>query len=139
METPDALSPLALEALALEMLSQAAVRQTSESGAPPWLERAREYIHDHAADPARVTDVAEAVGVHPVHLARVFRRRLRLSPGEYLRRVRVRQALDLIARTGDGLARIAIRTGFCDQSELTKAFRRELGTTPSMYRRILRG
>ena len=138
LRRPDRFSPLTLEALALEMVSRAARWQTRASGSPSWLQRAREYIHDHATDPARVTDVAEAAQVHPVYLARVFRDRLGLSPGEYLRRVRVRRAMEMMAKGDRGLAAIASGSGFCDQSELTHAFRRETGTTPSRYRRLLR-
>lgn len=138
LRRPDLFSGLALEGLALEMLSRAATRRTRERGSPPWLGRARAFVHEHATVPARVADVARAAEVHPVHLARVFRERLGLSPGEYLRRTRVRRAMEMMARTDHGLAAIAVRTGFCDQSELTKAFRRETGTTPSRYRQILR-
>lgn len=136
---PDRFSRLTLEGLALEMVSRALARPERVDGAPVWLERARSYIHDHAVDPARVGEVAAAAGVHPVHLARVFRERLGLSPGEYLRRVRVRAAMEMIGTSNVGLAAVAIRAGFCDQSEMTRAFRREIGSTPSAYRRILRG
>lgn len=139
LREPDRFSRLSLEGLALEMIARVTARQDRIDGAPAWLERAREYVHDHATDPARVAEVAGAAGVHPVHLARVFRARLGLSPGEYLRRVRVRKAIEMMGSTGDGLAAIAIRAGFCDQSELTKTFRRETGTTPAAYRRVLRG
>lgn len=139
LRRPDRFSRLALEGLALEMLSRSGQRDEREAGSPPWLERARAFVHDHATDPARVRDIAEAAQVHPVHLARVFRERLGLAPAEYLRRVRVRQAIELMSQTDHTLAAIAIRTGFCDQSELSKAFRRETGTTPAAYRRILRG
>ncbi|MDX1623721.1 MAG: AraC family transcriptional regulator [Gemmatimonadota bacterium] len=139
LREPDRFSPLSVEGLALEMIARATEREQGVDGAPAWLERAREFVHHHATDPARVTEVAEAAGVHPVHLARVFRERLGLSPGEYLRRVRVGRALEMMGSTKDGLAAIAHRAGFCDQSELTKAFRREIGTTPARYRRAIRG
>lgn len=139
MHRPDRFSNLALEGLAHEMIGRVTVRQERVVDSPSWLDRARAYVHDHAADPARVSDVAAAAGVHPVHLARVFRARLGLSPGEYLRRVRVRRAMEMLASGDDALATVAIRAGFCDQSELTKAFRRETGATPSEYRTIVRG
>lgn len=135
MRDPDRFSLLALEGLALEMTSRVTVRQERLKGAPPWLERARQHIHDHATDPARVADIAEAAGVHAVHLARAFRTRFDLSPGEYLRRVRVRKAMHRLSSAKHPLAAVALHAGFSDQSELTKAFRREIGVTPSAYRR----
>lgn len=132
------LSELAVEGLALEMVTAVLGRaEQLGTGRPDWLSRAVAYLRDAATAPARVSDVAAEADVHPVHLARVFRRHLGLSPGEYLRRARVQSALDLIERTGEPLATIAFRTGFCDQSEMTRAFRRELGTTPGAYRRTM--
>lgn len=136
---PDGLSVLSMEGLTLEMIDRVLARaERSDATSPQWLSRAIEYLRESATDPARVVDVAKAAGVHPVHLARVFRQHLGLSPGEYLRRVRVREALGLIERTAQPLATIAIRSGFCDQSEMTKVFRRELDTTPGAYRRAIR-
>lgn len=136
---PDALSPSAVEGIALEMLAATSSRMRTERSRPAWLPRACDYVREHASEPARVKDVARAVGVHPVHLARAFREHLGLSPSEYLRRVRVRRSIEWIASTAEGLASVAVHAGFCDQSELTKAFARETGTTPAAYRRMLRG
>jgi AraC family transcriptional regulator len=128
-----------LDALALELVAHlfpAAARL--EQRVPGWLPAAREFVRRSATAPASVRDVAASVGVHPVHLARAFRRHLGLSPAEYLRRVRVARALRLIEESADPLSLIAIRCGFGDQSEMTKAIRREAGSTPGACRRALR-
>jgi transcriptional regulator GlxA family with amidase domain len=41
-----------------------------------------------------------------------------------------------LADTHIPLAQLAIKTGFCDQSHLTRVFRSVTGTTPSVYRRV---
>lgn len=139
LRSPDPLSAISMEGLALEMIARALARvERSDARPPAWLAHAVAFLSEAATDSVRVADVAEAAGVHPVHLARVFRRHLGLSPGEYLRRARVRAAMELVERTTEPLATIAIRSGFCDQSELTKAFRRELGTTPAAFRQAVR-
>lgn len=119
LRATDQLSLLSMEGLALEMISCVLARaDRSDARRPRWLSRAVGFLRESATAPARVVDVANAVGVHPVHLARVFRRLLGLSPGEYLRRVRVREAMGRIERTAQPHATIAIRCGFCDQSEM---------------------
>ncbi len=139
LRAPDALSGTVMAGLALEMLGHVLQRaERSDLKRPGWLSGAVAFLRESATDPVRVADVAEVVGVHPVHLARVFRRHLDLSPGEYLRRARVRAAMKLLERTAEPLATIAVRAGFCDQSALTKAFHRELGTTPAAYREAVR-
>lgn len=132
----DRLSSLVIECLALEMIGNCLARPDKEDRSPRWLRQAREFMYEHASDPVRVRDVARAVGVHPVHLARVFRRCVGVSPVEYLRRIRVRKAIEMMG-SAEGLATIAVRAGFFDQSELTKSFRREVGATPAAVRRIM--
>ncbi len=86
----------------------------------------------------RVADVAREVGLHPVHLARLFRRHLGCSPSEYRQRQRVGAALQRIASvTPPALADIALKSGFCDQSHLCRAVGRQLGMTPSAFRDIV--
>ncbi|MFW6201326.1 MAG: helix-turn-helix domain-containing protein [Gemmatimonadota bacterium] len=139
LRSPDRFSGIAVEGLTLEMIDRVSVRvERHDARRPPWLARAVACIRERAAEPARVADVASDVGIHPVHLARVFRRHLGLSPGEYLRRSRVRTAMELLERGTEPLATVAIRSGFCDQSALTTTFRRELDTTPGAYRRTVR-
>ncbi|HEY7545212.1 MAG TPA: AraC family transcriptional regulator, partial [Blastocatellia bacterium] len=71
---PDEFSALALEGLTLEMLVRAArSRKPSERHAPRWLARAKESLRADFSSPPSLSALADTVGVHPVHLARVFR------------------------------------------------------------------
>ena len=92
----------------------------------------------YAAGP-RIGDVAAEIGVHPVHLARVFRRAWGCSPGELLRWRRTDWAAELLRETARTVAQIAQEVGFVDQSHLTHAFRTRVGLTPAAYRRVFRG
>ena len=83
-------------------------------------------------------EVARDAGVHPVHLARTFRRFFGCTPAEYLRSRRVEQAALLVRVTQRPLAEIALECGFFDQSHLTRAFARVLGVSPAAYRRRYR-
>src|SRR5262249_39751200 len=62
---PDALSPLAIEGLALELLAEAARHQSDAGGhrPPRWLEQARELIHARFTEGLSLSQIAEAVGV----------------------------------------------------------------------------
>jgi AraC family transcriptional regulator len=125
------------ESLALELLTHVAsdaCAGASSNDAPEWLLRAREHLDDALGDAVHVADVARTAGVHPVHLARVFRRHTGLTPGEYLRRRRLSHAGVLLCETSRTLADIALACGFSDQSHFTNAFRRAHGCTPSVFR-----
>lgn len=121
----------------------ATVAQTTDvidtSDAPWWLGVARECLDDQCNRDVRVSDVARIVGVHPVHLARVFQRYVGCAPGVYLRRRRVALAAALLRETRRPLSDIATTCGFVDQSHFANVFRRRMGVTPSVYRAQIRG
>lgn len=139
--TQDDLSRLALEGLVLEVLATAARRNEttrSNDSRPPWLDTARDILHEQNCEADTVAEVAELVGVHPVHLARVFREHYGVSPGTYMRRLRLDFAATQLAISDETLSSIARCAGFTDQSHFTRAFKRHTGFTPGKYRRLLR-
>jgi AraC family transcriptional regulator len=139
-QEPDAAAPLAMEGLLLEILAEASRDPGSAAGRKPpaWLHCAREMLHDRFADSLSLDDVAAAAGVHPTHLARVFRRHYRCTVGDYLRRLRIQWACHELAAGDTPLSEIAATAGFCDQSHFSTAFKRHTGNTPTGYRRIFR-
>lgn len=136
----DAASSLAIEGLVLEILAEASRNRegSTERKRPRWLESAREFLHDNFSEPLVLEDVAESAGVHPVHLARVFRQQFGCTVGEYVRRLRVDYACRHLYSTELSLSEIALAAGFADQSHLTKTFKNLFGLTPSEYRKIFR-
>lgn len=138
---PDRLSPVALEALALEMMVEAARLErppTAADAVSPWFRRAEAYVHEHFRDSPRIADVAEAAGVHPSHLASVFKDVYGVSLGTYLRRLRVEWVADRLLESDVPLATLAYRAGYADQAHLTRAFKRRTGWTPAAFRRAHR-
>jgi len=134
LRRPDELTPLAVEALGLELITRLA-RTPVDGGVPAWLGRARDLLHERFADALRLADVASAVGVEPDRLARAFRRVYHEPVATYVRRLRVNAAADLLVAGPDpSIAAIAAEVGFADQSHLTRSFLRMLGTTPARYR-----
>ncbi|WP_457096697.1 AraC family transcriptional regulator [Lysobacter sp. P5_B9] len=132
----DGASPLAIEA-GLQLLLDAVAQQSPrERDGPMWLERAREQLHDEWRRTPDLAELADTAGVHPVYLARAFRRRYGCSPGEYLRRCRMERAIALLHDRSKALADIAAACGFVDQSHFTHAFRRQHRCTPAQYRAL---
>jgi AraC family transcriptional regulator len=136
----DAVSPLALEGLTLELLAVAcrSAAPKQELDPPAWLRRARELLDDCPTQPHGLAAVAATAGVHPGHLARAFRSYYHCTLGEYLRRLRVERACRLL-RGKTPLAEIALATGFADQSHFSAVFKRHTGMTPAAYRKIVGG
>ena len=135
LRAADDAAPLAAEAFALELLAAASretTRERSPGRFPAWLRAAEELLRTH--ERITVGAVAETVGVHPAHLARVFRARHGVSVGEYARRVRLEWAATQLARTDSPVAIVASKAGFADQSHFTRRFKEFSGVTPARYR-----
>ncbi len=132
----DAASSLCIEALALELIAGMARRRSVPSGNPPWLQRAIDYVHAHFRSCPSLRDVAGAAGVHPVHLAREFRRRKGVPVGGYIRKLRVELVCQQLIGSDETLVDIALRSGFCDHSHMTRVFQRHMGVTPSEFRNL---
>ena len=79
--------------------------------------------------------IAGAVGVHPVHLPRSFRRRFGITMTSYRRDLRLEAAGYALLTTSHGVARIATEHGYSDQAHFTRAFKRATGMTPAAFRR----
>lgn len=127
-------SRLVLEGLACELVGWSARALRTEAADAPWLERACELLRDRFTEPLTITELAREAGVHPVRLARHFRRAYGCTIGQYVRELKVDFAVREL-RTGASLAAIAQRTGFSDQSHFTRVFKRATGITPGEYRR----
>jgi len=137
LQTWDSASPLAIEAGVEALLDAASLAQrVLHRDGPAWLERAREQLHDDWMHTPRLSALARNADVHPVYFARAFRRRFGCSPGDYLRRCRMEQAISLLHDRHMGLADIAAVCGFVDQSHFTHAFRRHYRCTPAQYRAL---
>jgi AraC family transcriptional regulator len=141
MRRMDATAPLAIEGLLLELVAAAsrAREQNGSSGRRPhWLDEVREQIHLELGARPSLSGLAQSVGVHPVTLARAFRRAFGCTVGEYVRTLRIERATHQLAQTELSLAEIALGAGFSDQSHFSNLFRRHTGLSPFRYRQVVR-
>ncbi len=134
------LDVLHVESLALELLAVSVRARTSpERRRPAWLTRVVEFLHDGRGESLSLAKLASEAGVHPVHLARVFRRVHGCTMGQYRASVRAQRACALLTAGRGSLARIAAEAGFADQSHFTRVFSSIVGCPPGRFRRLLVG
>jgi AraC family transcriptional regulator len=135
---PDAVSHLAIEGLGLELIAALArgiQKPRRASRQPPrWLRQAHELISSRYLEHLTLDEIAVAVGIHPVTLAREFRHFYGGTVGQLMRRERVGFACRQLLKSDEPLGSIAISAGFYDQSHFAKAFKRLVGMTPARYR-----
>jgi AraC family transcriptional regulator len=134
----DALAPLALEGIALELLAAAGRQPAVQAVAPRWLRSVRDVLQDRFRENLGLDEIAELVGVHPAHLARMFRRCHGCTIGDFVRNLRVERARHELTTSDRTLAEIALGLGYADQSHFTSSFKRQTGLTPGAFRRACR-
>lgn len=134
--TPDSVSPLMIDALALELLAECtrAGDKNPAAGSKQWLMKAHAILRERFADNLSLVEIADSVGVSADHLARAFRKRFGTTVGSYVRRLRVEFVCEQLAASDRPLAELAIAAGFTDQSHLTRVFGRQMSMTPAAFR-----
>lgn len=99
------------------------------------LRRAIEAINESLETGISLDELAEATGVSVSHFEVLFKKSTGMSPHQYLLRCRVERAKELLRCEDLSLAQVAVRTGFCDHSHLTRHFKRIVGITPRDFRK----
>ncbi|MDX2032986.1 MAG: helix-turn-helix transcriptional regulator [Blastocatellia bacterium] len=134
----DASSELTIEELWL-VLSASLIEGAgwSERRKPVWLLRVEAKLRDEFPAKLAMAALAAEAGVHPAHLAAVFRRFHRTTIGEYVHRLRVDDACAMLRQPGIPLTQIALELGFADQSHFSRVFHRQMGMTPGRWRNLM--
>jgi AraC family transcriptional regulator len=125
---------LDIEELAAELLSVGRVLAPRRH-VPARISHVVERLEAEPSCPPTLSECARLADVHPVYLARAFRKSYGMSLGEYQRQAKLRQAVTLLSSTDLAISDIASDCGFFDQSHLTKLLRRSTGFTPNNLRR----
>ena len=134
----DEATPLAIEGLMLELVAGLSRRLNTsvKTKRPRWLEKARDILEADFHDSIGFARVAKAVDVHPVHLARMFRKHYDCTPGEYVRRLRIDFACRELSESDRSLVEIALAAGFAHQAHFSRVFKAQTGMTPSTFRAL---
>ncbi|MDD4870594.1 MAG: helix-turn-helix domain-containing protein [Kiritimatiellae bacterium] len=98
------------------------------------LGRAIMFIREHYAEVITIRTLAKIANLSIRAFERQFQQCFRVSPQQYIKRLRVRMACHSLVYTDRPLAQIATEHGFCDQSHFTREFHRQMHLTPRHYR-----
>ncbi|MEM1295918.1 MAG: AraC family transcriptional regulator [Verrucomicrobiota bacterium] len=101
----------------------------------PRVARAISFIEEHYAEPVRVEPLAAELNMSSRQLNRAFLREVGVSVRVFHTRARVVAAANQLLESHDPVGDIALDTGFCDQSALSRAFRKQMGCSPGEFRR----
>lgn len=95
---------------------------------------AAEYIWQHSAEPIQATDVADSVNYSRSYFSVSFKKILGITFNAFVRRERIRNAMELLRSTALSQSEVARRCGYGDTSNFKNAFREVAGCFPGRYR-----
>lgn len=107
----------------------------------PYLELAAvaDHLKLHFREKLDVPSLAKMAHMSVRQFERRFRATFQMTPQDYMIRMRVIEACDLLARTNQPVTTVALEAGFYDHSDFARQFRRQMGQTASQYRAGHRG
>lgn len=94
------------------------------------LQHVTEYIHAHLDRDLKLIELSTIAQLSQYHFLRLFKQQMGITPHQYILQRRIEKAKHLLKHSELSIADIAVRTGFCDQSHLTRCFKRIVGVTP---------
>ncbi|MFZ6030942.1 MAG: substrate-binding domain-containing protein [Chloroflexota bacterium] len=100
--------------------------------------KAMAYLHENYTRDVSRQELADYAGVSERHLNRCFLQETGLAPLTYLNRYRIQQAKLLLDEGSRTVTEVMGRVGFSESSYFTRMFRREVGISPSEYKKKLR-
>jgi AraC family transcriptional regulator len=120
-----------------ELLRQARMpAKRWRGGLAPWqVRRCTDYLNDHACENVGLEELAALVGLSPFHFARAFKHSTGVPPHRYQLNLRIERAKTLLELTEKPVTEIAFDVGYESSQALARLFRREVGLSPSDYRR----
>lgn len=92
------------------------------------------FIQDHYMEKISLDDIAASGNVGKTLCAKIFKRYVAKTPGDYLISHRITKSMELLTGTDLSVTDIAFQTGFTSGSHYTKTFREMVGCTPTEYR-----
>lgn len=127
----------------LKKLRNTAVRHFAEcmsdlkkySAEGDYTRQVKDYVARHYREKIYLSDIAEAIHINQTYLSKIFARETGETIQEYICKIRVERAANLLRYSDEEISEIALYVNFPSQSYLGKMFRKYMGITPLEYRK----
>ncbi|WP_377716683.1 AraC family transcriptional regulator [Pseudofulvibacter geojedonensis] len=103
---------------------------------PNWVPTLKEIIEDRWDEFIPLDELALNLNVHPVTISKYFKKYYNCSLGDYMRKIKVQKAIDLLLHTKMPITEIAYACGFSDNSHMTRIFKLYVGFIPKEIRLV---
>ena len=97
------------------------------------------YIYAHIKERITIEDLAKHTGKSTAYLSRLFKSEMGVNPSQYIRKVKIDKAQNMLRFSDYSLIEISSYLAFSSQSHFIKLFQEETGLTPKKYRNMYYG
>ena len=102
------------------------------------IRRAQQYICAHIREKLTVPHVARMVDVSPSYMTALFHKNLQISPGEYIRRIKIQESKQMIREGNMNFTEIAAALHYSTVHHFSRQFKDKFGVTPTEYAKSVR-
>lgn len=102
------------------------------------VEKVKQYIHDHYAEPLKLSDLAALVGMSPVSFSRFFRQRTGRTLSDYIVDIRLGYAARMLVDSTKNISEICYECGFNNLSNFNRTFKAKRNYTPRDFRAMFK-
>ena len=102
------------------------------------IRQAQQYISSHIREKLSVPLVARQVDVSPSYLTALFHKNLQISPGEYIRRIKLQESKQMIRENNLNFTEIAAELQYSTVHHFSRQFKEKFGITPTEYAKSVR-
>lgn len=106
----------------------------SSNTIPESISNAVRYMQHHYSNPIILDDIVEASGLSKYHFSRLFQSIMQTSPMNFLTKIRLNKAIELMKDQDLTIEEIALRVGYSNGNYFTKVFKSIIGMSPGKYR-----
>jgi AraC-like DNA-binding protein len=101
---------------------------------PPIIKRAKEFIYEHHTEELSLARAAKAVNMSTFYFCKMFKKVTDINFTDYLSRVRIEKAKNLLLNPNLRVSEIAFEVGFQSLTHFNRVFKKLLGQSPTEYR-----
>ena len=132
------LTQLLLELLRHQSASGKIMASNSVNSENEIIRRAQQFISENIYEKLSVPLVAKHADVSPSYLTALFHKNLQISPGEYIRRIKIQESKQMIREGNKNFTEIAAMLQYSTVHHFSRQFKEKFGMTPSEYARSVR-
>ena len=118
----------------MELMQYLEYGSSSLNDLPIAVAKAVSYIEAHYSEDLSLDDIVNVSEVSKYHFIRLFSKTMKKTPIQYVTKIRLEKAVELLQTTNLSIEEIAYETGFQSGNYFSKVFRQYFSTSPGKYR-----